>query len=73
VEPSGAPMRTVPHVKKGIRRGRQIVVSNKVSEPIPVAARSKACVCGYWHAGIPGSNSAGDMDVCILWVLCVSA
>jgi len=46
------------------RRGRQIIVSNKASEPIPVAARSKACGC--WLAGIPGSNSSGDMDICIL-------
>ena len=34
--------------------------------PIPVAARSKAWVCGLSLAGIAGSNPAGDMDVCIL-------
>ena len=66
MELSGAQMRTVPYVKKGLRRGRQIVVSNEASEPIPVAALSKAWVCGCWIAGIPGSNSVGDMDVCIL-------
>jgi hypothetical protein len=34
--------------------------------PIPVAARSKAWVCGSPLAGIVGSNSTGDMDVCLL-------
>jgi hypothetical protein len=32
--------------------------------PIPVAARSKAWVCGRSLAGIAGSNLAGGMDVC---------
>jgi len=40
-------------------------------EPIPVAARSKASVCGRSLAGIVGSNPARGMDVCVLWVLCV--
>jgi hypothetical protein len=31
--------------------------------PIPVAARSKAWVCGRSLAGIAGSNSAGSMNV----------
>ena len=39
--------------------------------PIPVAARSKAWVWGRSFTGIAGSNLAGGMDVCILWVLCV--
>jgi hypothetical protein len=34
--------------------------------PIPVAARSKAWVCGRWLAGIAGSNLAGSMDICPL-------
>jgi len=34
--------------------------------PIPVAARSKAWVCGRSLAGRPGSNPAGGMDVCML-------
>jgi hypothetical protein len=34
-----------------------------------VAARSKAWVFGRSIAGIAGSNSAGGMDVCVLWVL----
>ena len=41
------------------------------SVPIPVAARSKACVCGRSFAGIVGSSLAGGMDVCLLWALCV--
>jgi hypothetical protein len=28
-------------------------------------------VCGHSLGGIVGSNPAGDMDVCLLWVLCV--
>ena len=39
--------------------------------PIPVAARSKAWVCGYSFAGIAGSNSTGGMDVCLFCLLCV--
>jgi len=34
--------------------------------PIPVAARSKAYVCGRKSAEIVGSNPAGSMDVCLL-------
>jgi hypothetical protein len=34
--------------------------------PIPVAARSKAWVCGSSLAGIAGSNLAYGMDVCLL-------
>jgi hypothetical protein len=37
----------------------------------PVAARSKACVCGHSLAEIAGSNSPEGMDVCLLWVMCV--
>ena len=39
--------------------------------PVPVAARSKAYVCGRSLAEIVGSNPTGGMDVCLLWVLCV--
>ena len=39
--------------------------------PVPVTARSKAQVCGRSPAEIVGSNPTGDMDVCLLWVLCV--
>jgi hypothetical protein len=34
--------------------------------PIPVAAPSKAWVCGRSLAEIVGSNPAGGMDVCLL-------
>ena len=37
--------------------------------PIPVAARSKAWVCGRSFAGIVGSNPAGGMDVCVVLVI----
>jgi hypothetical protein len=36
------------------------------SERIPVAARSKASVCGHWLAGFAVSNSAGHVDVSLL-------
>jgi len=39
--------------------------------PVPVAARSKASVCGRSPVLILGSNLAGGMDICLLWVLCV--
>jgi len=38
---------------------------------IPVAAWSKAWVCGSSLAGIVGLNPAGGMNICLLWVLCV--
>ena len=37
----------------------------------PVAARSKAWICGRSLAGFAGSNPAGGAEVCVLWVLCV--
>jgi len=39
--------------------------------PIPVAALSKVWVYSRKLAGIVGSNPAGGVDVCFLWVLCV--
>jgi len=43
---------------------------NLITEvPVPVAARSKAWVCGRSLAGIVGSNPAGSMDICLLCVL----
>jgi hypothetical protein len=39
--------------------------------PIPVAARSKAWVCGRSLAGIGGFESCRGMDFCLLCVLCV--
>ena len=32
---------------------------------IPVAARSKVCVCGRFLGGIVGSNPTGGMSVCL--------
>ena len=37
----------------------------------PAAARSEVWVCSRSLAGIVGSNPAGGMDVCLLWLLCV--
>jgi len=36
----------------------------------PVAARSETWVCSRSLVGVAGSNPAGVMDVCLLWVLC---
>ena len=36
------------------------------SGPVPVAARSKAWVCGRSLDGIVGSNPTGGMEVCLL-------
>ena len=38
-------------------------------QPIPVAARSKAWVCGHSPPGVVGSNPIEGMDVCLLWVV----
>jgi hypothetical protein len=38
--------------------------------PIPVAPRSKACVCGRFLAGIIGSNPAGSIDMSVLSIMC---
>jgi len=38
---------------------------------IPVATQSKAWVYGHSIAGILGLNPTGEMDVYLLWVLCV--
>ena len=39
------------------------------SRPIPVAVRSTAWVCGRPLTGIVGSNPAGGMDVCVVFVV----
>jgi hypothetical protein len=36
-----------------------------------MAARSKEWVYGHSIAEIVGSNPAGVMDVCLLWIMCV--
>jgi hypothetical protein len=35
-----------------------------LKKPVPMAARSKANVCGRWPAETVGSNPAGGMDIC---------
>jgi hypothetical protein len=40
-------------------------------KPAPLAARSKAYVCGRSPADIMISNPTGGMDVCLLLVMCV--
>jgi hypothetical protein len=42
-----------------------------ILRPTPVAARPKVFVRSPSLAGTAGSNVAGDMDVCLLGVLCV--
>ena len=39
--------------------------------PVPVAMQSNVWDYGHLLAGIVGSNPAGGMDICLLWVLCV--
>jgi len=38
---------------------------------IPVAAQTKVWFCGRLLSEIAGSNPAGGMNVCLLWVLCI--
>ena len=42
-----------------------IEIALSICKPIPVAARSKAWVCGRSLAWIAGSNPAGSMDDCL--------
>ena len=42
-----------------------IITSSVGYLPVPVAARSKAWVCGRSSAEIVGSNSTGGRDICI--------
>jgi hypothetical protein len=51
--------------------GEQKLVPLILHLPLPVAARSKALVCGRSLPGFVGSNPAGGMNVCSLWLLCV--
>jgi len=39
--------------------------------PISVAVQPMAWVFGRSLAAIAGSNPAGDMEVCLFWMLCV--
>ena len=50
---------------------RAMVNKNTTHAPIPVAARSKACVCGRSLDGIVGSNPAyGDACLSVVSVVC---
>jgi hypothetical protein len=49
-----------------LRMALKICHSNTSFFHISVTARSKTWVCGRLVAGIAGSNSAEDMDVCVL-------
>jgi hypothetical protein len=37
---------------------------------MPLVARPRAWICGGSHAGIVGSNPAGDKDYCLVSVVC---
>ena len=59
----------MPHTlnEKSLQPQMQLIYSHETGLlPIPVAERSKAWVCGRSPTGIAGSNTAGDMDVCLL-------
>ena len=45
--------------------------SNLTQMQTPVAARSKAKVCGLSISEIVGSNPRGGRNVCLFWALCV--
>ena len=49
-----------------IEWGCNFSYSNVATMPVPVAARSKAEVCGRSPVEIVGSNPTEDMDVCLL-------
>jgi len=46
-----------------------IELYSRGEQPVPVAARSKAQVCGRSPAENVDSNPTGGMGVCLLWVL----
>ena len=50
----------------------KIPVLKQVYLPVPVAARSKAWVCGRSPAEMVGSNPTRGMDVCLLGVFVLS-
>jgi hypothetical protein len=41
-----------------------LIINLNYNTPVPVAARSKALVCGRLHAEIVGSQPTGCMSVC---------
>jgi hypothetical protein len=48
-----------------------MIVLTLCTEGIAVLNPSGRAVCDRPLTGIVGSNPAGGMDVCLLWVLCV--
>ena len=61
----------LPVGTKGMWETQKNTIRTFLFMPTPVAARSKAWVCGCSIAEITGSNSAGGMNVCLLRELCV--
>ena len=49
-----------------------LILAQYSLQPIPMAVRSKAWVCGRLLAGIVGLKPAGGMDIFLLWVLYVA-
>ena len=47
-------------------RNHRLTAPIMADEPVPVAVRSKAWVCGRSPAEIVGSNPTGGMDICLL-------
>ena len=56
-------------MKRSFEVNSEFIARNLRGEPTPVAARSKASVCGRSLTGIVGSNPAYGMDVCLLCVV----
>ena len=59
----------MPTLKFQISLRRHNLRNFELILPVPVAARSKACVCGSSPAGIVGSNPTGGMDY-VVGVVC---
>ena len=64
------PAHKITHLESQTVKRTELCAS-EIFRPVPVAARSKACVYGRSLAEIVGSNPAESMHVCLLWVLCV--
>jgi hypothetical protein len=53
-------------------KGKWTILSGGIElSPIPLAARFRAWVCCRSLPGVVGSNAAGGMEVCFVWVLYV--
>ena len=74
VSPSGSSRNVAYTAHTGESRpfnaGKSRIVE-PIQKPVPVAARSKAWVCGRPPVEIVGSNPTEGMDVCLLWVFYV--